>query len=267
MRLFSYLIGCFFLVILLPSCRVLYPNLMFHQKNYQFFELAAKEVKEYIIQPGDIFTMAVFTRDGIKMIDILGEGRSMVSSGGVAGGAGGDGNVGNRGGGYLVDREGFVRFPILGEFYVKGYTETELERVLAEKLSNLFVSPYVNVNVINRRAFIFRGSQGTTVALNPYPTTLFEVITRAGGIADNFKAYKIKIIRGDMKNPEMHIVDLSTLEGMGKADLIVQANDIIYLEPRRNVVGDVTAQLTPVFAASGTIFSIIALVRAWQSRF
>ena len=31
---------------------------------------------------------------------------------------------------FLVDNEGFAKLPIIGEFYVKGFTETELERVL-----------------------------------------------------------------------------------------------------------------------------------------
>lgn len=245
-----YFIAFAMLVFTLPSCRALYPNLMFQQRDYQFFDLERKEVKEYIIEPGDQFDVRIYSRDGFKLIDVLGEGTV------------GGGRVGQ---GYLVDKDGFAKLPVLGPFYVKGYTETELERILAEKLSNLFVNPYVVVTVNNRRAFLFRGSSGTIIQLNQAPTNLFEVIARAGGVANNFKAYKIKIIRGDLKNPQIYVVDLSTLEGMRKADLIVQSNDIIYLEPRLNVVGAITAQLAPIFAASSTVFSLIALIKAWEN--
>ncbi|MBL0309085.1 MAG: polysaccharide biosynthesis/export family protein [Bacteroidetes bacterium] len=226
---------------------------MFQQKDYQFFDLGKKEIKEYVIQPGDQFDIKIFSRDGFKLIDVLDEGTVAYGARMVRG--------------YLVDREGFTKLPVLGEFYVKGYTETELERILAEKLSNLFVNPYVVVTVSNRRVFLFRGSSGSIIPLNQSPTNLLEVIAKAGGVAGNFKAYKIKIIRGDLKNPQIHVVDLSTLEGMRKADLIVQSNDIIYMEPKRNVVGALTAQLSPIFATSSTVFSLIALIKAWGGKF
>ena len=90
---------------------------------------------------------------------------------------------------YLVDYEGFAKLPIIGQFYVKGYTETELERVLEEKYSTLFVSPYVVVTVSNRRCFVFEGSSGSVVSLNEAPTNLFEIIAKSGGIATNMKSY------------------------------------------------------------------------------
>jgi len=211
-------------------------------KDYEYFELAQKQIDQYLVQAGDELTVEIFSRDGFSLVDIIGgsggkEGRST----------------------YLVDRDGFARIPVLGDFYVKGYTESELERVLEEKFAGLFVDPYVILKVVNRRVVVFKGSTASVVSLKRTPTTLFEVLASSGGLSSQLKAYKIKIIRGDLKNPEVHLVDLSTLEGVRKTDLIVQGNDIIYVEERKNYVNDIFGIISPYITSITGLATIITL--------
>lgn len=245
----------FGLLVFMSSCKLFYPNMMFKQRDYQYFELAQKQVEEYIIKKGDQFSLRVYSRDGFKLIDIVsGQGGVSNSSGGSGGGL------------FMVDNEGFAKLPIIGEFYVYGYTESELERILEEKYSNLFVDPYVILTVNNRRAFVFKGSTASVVSLNESPTNLFEVIAKSGGIGNDLKAYKIKVIRGDLKNPQITIVDLSSIEGMRNADLIVQSNDIIYIEPRRRIASDVLREISPVLAWISTILTTVALIKTFSGK-
>jgi polysaccharide export outer membrane protein len=259
------LIGSFLVVIALfglPSCRYFYPNTMFKMKDYQFFELAQKQIDQYVIQPGDEMSVRVYARDGFKLVDVIGSA-----------GFGGAGSSANSGGGitsnstsnyYPVDNEGFVRLPIVGELFVKGYTEKELQRILADKYAGLFVEPFVIAKVENRRALVFKGSFAAVVPLNFSPTNLLEVIARSGGLDQNLKAYNIKVIRGDMKNPEVILIDLSTLEGMRRADLIVQSNDIIYIEQKRtNVATLLLTELVPYLGLITTITTVILLAKAF----
>ncbi len=249
----KHFVGIFLIAVLLisiPSCRVLYPNLMFQQKQYQYFELAQKQIDQYVIQPGDELTLRIYTRDGFKLIDV---------SSGNAGGSGSGGGLS-----YLVDNEGFARFPVLGELFVKGYTEKELNRILADKFSGLFVDPFVVLNVANRRVIMFKGSSASVLGLNNGPTNLLEVIAKAGGIGGGEKAYKIKILRGDIKNPQVILIDLSTLEGMRRADLIVQSNDIIYIEEKRaSVPAQILAEVGPYLSFVTTIATVILLVKTY----
>ncbi|MCW5907805.1 MAG: polysaccharide biosynthesis/export family protein [Chitinophagales bacterium] len=241
------------IITLLPSCRVLYPNLMFRQKDYQYFDLAQKELGEYLIQPGDQFTLRVFARDGFKLIDVI-----------ETEGQGGLINQNRQGFLYTVDNEGFVRLPVLGEFFVTGFTERTLERTLEEKYAGLFVDPWVNLRVSNRRAFVFTDGSASIVQLNEYPITIIELLARSGGLDTRAKAYKIKVIRGDIKNPQVYLVDLSTIEGIRKADLSVQPNDIVVIERRRAYVTDVLREITPY---TGAITTIATLVILFRSRF
>ena len=253
--------GIFLITVLLisiSSCRILYPSLMFQQKQYQYFELAQKQIDQYVIQPGDEITLRIYARDGFKLVDVVGTSVGTSTAGG-GGAQGGGGNVP-----FPVDNEGFVRLPVLGELFVRGYTEKELDRILADKFSGLFVDPFVMVRVENRRVLLFKGSAGTVVNLNLEPTSLLEAIAKSGGLTDNAKAYKIKVIRGDMKNPQVIVIDLSTLEGMRKADLIVQSNDIIYIEQRRTSPASlIVAEISPYLGFVTTIATVILLAKSY----
>ena len=162
---------------------------------------------------------------------------------------------------YLVDKEGFAKLPVLGMLYVKGYTQNELENQLAQRYASLFVNPFVILKVSNRRVFVFRGELASVVDLNNSPTSLPEVLAKAGGLTRQLKAYNIKIIRGDLANPQVRIINLSTLEGLRTADLIVQSNDIIYVEEKRSVVIDVLNLILPVMSAVTTAASLFILAK------
>lgn len=250
------------------SCRVLYPNEMFKQKDYQFFELAKKKVEEYVIQPGDELTLEVYSRDGFKLVDVLGGGMgtttistptSALSTNTTSTSSGPSTTTIRHT--YLVDKEGFAKIPVLGMLYVKGYTQNELETQLAQRYAALFVNPFVILKVANRRVFVFRGEVASVVELNNAPTSLPEVLAKAGGISRQLKAYNIKIIRGDLANPQVRIINLSTLEGLRTADLTVQSNDIIYVEQKRTVINDALILLTPIFSAFTTAVSVVVLAK------
>jgi polysaccharide export outer membrane protein len=204
----NYLLGVL-LLFSASSCRTLYPNEMFKQKDYQFFELAKKKVEEYVIEPGDELTLEVYSRDGFKLVDVLGGGLSSPAAStpgqsaltGSTSTSSGSTTTSNKHT-YMVDKEGFAKLPVLGMLYVKGYTQNELETQLAQRYASLFVNPFVILRVANRRVFVFRGEVASVVELNNAPTSLPEVLAKAGGLNRQLKAYNIKIIRGDLANPQ-----------------------------------------------------------------
>ena len=63
-------------------------------------------------------------------------------------------------------------------------------------------------------------------------TSIIEALAIAGGISTGGKAHKVKLIRGNLKDPEIYQLDLSTAQGLKEANLYyVRANDIIYVQP------------------------------------
>jgi polysaccharide export outer membrane protein len=89
---------------------------------------------------------------------------------------------------------------------------------------------------------------------------LFEAIAQVGGISSG-RANRIKLIRGDLRTPQIFLIDLSTLDGMKKADLYLQANDIIYIEPRNQVPTQIISVLTPYLALFSTLLLIYSIIK------
>ena len=108
---------------------------------------------------------------------------------------------------------------------------------------------------------IFPGSGGKANVINLLHnnTTLLEALALSGGIANTGKAKRIKLIRGNMKDPEVYLIDLSTIEGMKQGDMVLQANDIIYVEPVLKLSQTLLAELSPVIGILTNILIVISL--------
>ncbi len=239
----------FFFLFFLNSCSVFIPNRMFKQGNYEYFQLDKEAVDNYLIQKGDILSLEVFAREGFELIDVLQKrGASNLSP------------FQSFRYTYLVEEDGFVELPLFGRMFVLGYSVNELEDIIELKSQEIFNEPFAILKVINRKAFVFKGSVASIITLNESPTNLLEVIAKSGGIESELKAYKIKIIRGDLKNPEILKIDLSTIEGLRNAELIIQANDIIYIEKRFRIASELMSEITPILTLGTTLTTIVLLI-------
>lgn len=231
---------------------MLYPNMMFKEKGEEGLKIMEARrdelVDEYIIQPFDLFSLQVFGQNGMDLIDMVGQGSSFANM--------------QRGQfiNYLTDKEGYADIPMLGRMKISGFTERQLELKLQKDFSYYFVDPFVVVTVTNRRVFLFKNSMGQVIPLNEAPTSLFEVLAISGGLGNDLKAYDIKIIRGDLRDPEIYKADLSNFTGLKEAELLVQTNDIIYVAPRRRPFIDGTKELSSVLTAFSVILSMATLI-------
>lgn len=248
------LILSFFILVafLQYSCRAVYPNLMF--KDIESNKLPDKInslTKEYKIQKGDEISLKVYTRDGMILIDQI-----RVKSIGANEQNQNNPQIMNTF--FIVNNEGFVDFPIVGKKKVDGYNEEELRQILKKEFDIIYNNPFVHLRVENRRAIVFKGTEGMIIPLNRTPTHIFEVLAKSGGIDRHMKSYDIQLIRGDLKNPDIYKIDLSTLKGIQNSELLVQSNDIIYVKERRRPLYHAMNDIAPIITVPLTIVSSIA---------
>lgn len=211
---------------------------------------------EYKIAPNDILNICVYTNDGFKLIDLTANTPSESGSGGSLAIVSGGNN-------YNVDIEGFVKLPMIGKVKIQGLTTREADKMLEQQYTTYYNKPFITTKVMNRRVLVFpgEGGSGTVVTLTNENTTLIEALALAGGITQNGRAKKIKLIRGDTRNPQVTIVDLSTIEGMKQTNLLLQANDIIYVEPTRRLSQGILTEIAPIV---GIVTGISSLVIAYE---
>jgi polysaccharide export outer membrane protein len=80
------------------------------------------------------------------------------------------------------------------------------------------------------------------------------------GIPGSGKAHRIKLIRGEKANPEVYLIDLSTIDGMKKGDIVLQGNDIIYVEPVNDYITNFTTRIQSYFFILTTIFILRSFI-------
>ncbi|MCK5822586.1 MAG: polysaccharide biosynthesis/export family protein [Bacteroidales bacterium] len=235
----------FILIILLfASCKVISPSKMFQtEKDFEFSEFQASK-KEYIIQPFDKLNLKIYTNDGFRLIDVQGNAGNNMQSRNVIS--------------YLVEYDGKVKVPTLGRIKISGLTIRDAEQLLEKEYSQYYKNPFVIINVTNRRIIVFSGgsSKGSVLPITNENFTLIEALAQAGGI-DNFsKSYKIKLIRGNLNAPQVFLFNVSDLKDMKKANFLLQANDIIYVETRPRYASKILVEIAPYMSLLTTILLI-----------
>ena len=108
------------------------------------------------------------------------------------------------------------------------------------------------------------GGDGVVITLQNNNIKLIEALALAGGLADQGRASRIKLIRGDLADPEVYLIDLRTISGISQADIILQANDIIYVEPVGIRTRQVISEIAPIFGIITSAITFYVLVQSLQ---
>ncbi len=250
--------GLFVVVILLvtlSSCRLLRPNIMMKTPKDFKFDIPQDSISpEYRIQPNDNIDFRIFTNDGFKLIDLT---SLNIASNSV--------NI-NQSLDYVVEFDGKVKLPMLGRIQIAGLTLRQAEFLLEEKYADYYVKPFIILKITNKKVFDFTGNsdKANIVLLANDETNVLQALATAGGITNDGKAYKIKLLRGELKNPQVFLFDLSTIEGIKKAGMTLQSNDIIYVEPVPRIGKSLVAEIAPYVSLLSSILIIITFSRSFQ---
>lgn len=247
----TFIIALALATTMLNSCKVLRPSEMFKEnKEYPISEFKPSE-KEYKIKPFDLLAVKITTNDGFALIG-LGSGSS----------EGNNYRMLQRGMEYLVEFDGLVKLPTLGRINISGYTIREAEKLLEDRYAEFYQSPFVLLEVSNRKVFIFLngGTSARTIVIPPENLTLIEAISTSGGLTDISKAYRIKLIRGDLtNNPEVFYWNLSTLDDLKNSNILLEANDVVYIDSKPQYILRVLREITPYLTLATTALSVYGI--------
>lgn len=243
--------------------------------------------RNYRIQPNDFLDIRVYTNKGERIIDPNGELQMGSSAGQVpslapraSGAAVGRSQVSRTGSGgsgsgleLLVQANGMVAVPIIGQTRLSGLTLHQADSTLQILFTPYYRDTFIQTRVTNNRVIILGSPGGIVVPLANDNMNLLEVLALAGGVDGSGssgggggvyryggKTSSIRIIRGDLKNPQIEQIDLSTIAGMRRANLQMEPNDIIYIEPVRRRFLEGLTDAAPAFSATAALLSAVSVI-------
>ncbi|RSK51115.1 polysaccharide biosynthesis/export family protein [Hymenobacter rigui] len=299
-RFLSLWLICLPAVFLLDSCataRVHQQNILFRtdgsgrMDTAKLRDVVNRAERNYIIQPNDALEVRVYTNNGERILDPNGE-LMFGSPGGVNGATGtsrqttqlGRGGNQNRQqqqnqqgqGGlneFIVQHDGIVKLPMVNYQKLAGLTLLEADSLLQRKYTEFYKDVFVTTRVNNNRIIVLgatSGGSGQVIQMYNDNMNLLEVLAQAGGIEGTFvgasgtgragRADNIRLIRGNLKNPQVQIIDLTTIDGMRRANLQVEPNDIVYVEPIRRPFYEGLQDAAPLFSLIGSLAAVISSI-------
>jgi polysaccharide export outer membrane protein len=248
--LMRILVVCAVTLALVSSCGV-NSNLMFKEEKgvVQADSIPLAPTEDYRISESDKFTFTLTTKNGQGIIDdMTGINDKPITTVDETE--------------YVVRQDGKAKLPILGLIKVAGLTIAQCEDLLEEKYGEKFIDPFIQVEITNQRVIVFpgNGSDAKVIPLENSNTTLMEALAQAGGITDRGKASSIKLMRKVNGERVIYTLDLSTIDGLKYVDMIVQANDYIYVEPTPELAKEVAEDIVPVVSLiSSAVFILSAI--------
>ena len=168
---------------------------------------------------------------------------------------------------YLVDNNGTIEFPVLGNLKVGGLTKSECEKLIHDKIMpylNAKENPVVTVRMANYKISVLgEVNRPGMFTVSNEKINIFEALAQAGdltiyGVRDN-----VKLIRENAKGrKEIHTVVLNDASLINSPYYYLQQNDILYVEPnkvkaRNSTVGQTT---TLWFSATSILISMASLL-------
>ena len=240
---------------LLAGCNINRDIMFKTPLDHDFDQLPDTLPQAFRIQANDIITFRLFANDGFRMIDLVD-----------------DNNQGQRNlrtvFNYTVDADGRAKLPLLGLVPLTGLSIREAELKLEGLYTEFYNRPFVQLFINNRRVVVFPGGGGDAkiIPLENTNTTIMEAIASAGGLNKRADARKIKLFR---KNPDggprkEYLFDMSDIKGLPYADLTVQADDIIYVQPNPEIAREILSDLNPIIALLTSTVLVIGIVRGFS---
>lgn len=200
--------------------------------------------KNYVIQKNDLLHLDVFSNKGERIIDPNPE---------LTNGTGVNFSENQtKQFNYLIELNGIVKFPMIGELKLEGLTLRQAEEIAQKEYAKYFIEPYVVLNYVNKRVIVLGALGGQVIPLTNQNVTLVEVLALAKGLSNDAKADVIKLIR----NNHVYQVDFSTIQGFKDGNMLIEPGDVVYVEPIRRPF---TEGLKDNFAIISLTISLVTL--------
>lgn len=167
--------------------------------------------------------------------------------------------------GYLVNSDGLIQLPVLGNIKVAGLTTKQVRQGITETLleKKLLIDPIVSIRHLNYEVTVLgEVTKPTVISVPNEKISLLKALGMAGDITIFGKKENVLLIREVSGKRQVRRIDLNSPNFLSSPYYYLQANDVIYVEANKNKVANASTirQTLPIFL-SGISIILIALDR------
>ncbi|MDB5273693.1 MAG: periplasmic protein involved in polysaccharide export [Chitinophagaceae bacterium] len=161
---------------------------------------------------------------------------------------------------YLVQKDGSVFLPMVGKVYLEGLYVTVADSLLSTRYNEFYKDSYVKTHLINKRIIVIGPAGAKVIKLENENVNLVEAMALYGGLNENMRTDRIRLLRGNLSNPDVQLINLSTIDGMRKAQHKLLPGDIIYIEPIKRVFRETMTDILPAISLTVSLLTLLVLI-------
>ena len=164
--------------------------------------------------------------------------------------------------GYVVDKNGYIDFPVIGLVKAEGLTLEGLREDLIDKIieTKYIKDPIVLVEFMNFQFTVLGEANPGNYNVPNGHINLLEALALAGDLKPSAKRDDVWVIRTENGQRMVYSVDMRSKDLFETPAFNIQQNDIIYVKPLKSVKdADATKRssvITTVISALSTVSSI-----------
>lgn len=161
---------------------------------------------------------------------------------------------------YLVDVNGNIQMPVLGQIHVAGLTRLRLQDTLTAMLKNggYIEEPFVMVRFNNFKIFFLGGGVGKTLNIPNERCTFLEAIAMLGDLGLHVRRDNIAVMREVNGKMVMRHLDPRTSAVFNDPFFMLQQNDFIIADTYNNAV--VKSEMNYWLSIGTTLLSLASFI-------
>lgn len=165
--------------------------------------------------------------------------------------------------GYLVDSNGYIDFPILGQLYVEGLTRLQLTDLIKRRLieEDLIKDPIVTIQFLNFKISVMgEVARPGSFTISGDRITLLEALSMAGDLTIYGRRDRVAVIREKDGIRTVLFHDLRSAELFNSPCYYLQQNDVVYVEPNKAKAGQSNINQNNSASIWLSVISVLATV-------
>lgn len=259
-RHYMLLLGVSVWVFVLASCTST-KNIPYFQNlpdSVAYSRAPQAKFTEPVIQPDDILNINIQTVDPGAAAAV--NQKSITES---ALGASSAGNFGQQQvSGFLVDKNGEVEIPVIGNIKLAGLTTFQARELIRDKAAAFFVKPSVQVRFVNFKVTVIgEVVRPATYTVPNEKVTILDALGLAGDLTIYGKRENVLLIRDSGgKEKELVRFNLNSSDLFQSPYYYLRQNDVIYVEPNKAKIATTDASRTRTYAILGSVLSVLIVV-------
>lgn len=163
--------------------------------------------------------------------------------------------------GLLVDKNGYIALPIIGEIKVGGLTTYEAKVLITQMAAKYFKSPDVQIRFTNFKITVLGEVLHPSVYIIPNEkVTVLDAIGLAGDLTIYGRRENVLVIREVDGKRQVTRLDLNSTDVFQSPAFYLKQNDVVYVEPNKSAIVQADSHENKIFTVALTLSTAIFLL-------